>query len=56
MPPDGRRVLNNQGTDDYVLTLPKLCDKRGNIDPTKLDYLMPWSDSLPDECRKPRRS
>lgn len=20
MPPDGRRVLNNQGTDDYVLT------------------------------------
>lgn len=21
MPPDGRRVLNNQGTDDYVLTL-----------------------------------
>lgn len=63
MPPDGRRVLNNQGTDDYVLTfkyilteLPKLCDERGNIDPTKLDYLMPWSDSLPDECRKPRHS
>lgn len=21
MPPDGRHVLNNQGTDDYVLTL-----------------------------------
>lgn len=21
MPPDGRRVLNNQGTDDYVLTM-----------------------------------
>lgn len=41
----------------YILTeLPKLCDERGNIDPTKLDYLMPWSDSLPDECRKPRRS
>ena len=41
----------------YILTeLPKLCDERGNIDPTKLAYLMPWSDSLPDECRKPRRS
>ena len=41
----------------YILTeLPKLCDERGNIDPTKLDYLMPWSDSLLDECRKPRRS
>ena len=38
----------------YILTeLPKLCDERGNIDPTKLDYLMPWSDSLPDECWKP---
>ena len=22
----------------------------------KLDYLMPWSKSLPEECRKPRRS
>ena len=41
----------------YILTeLPKLFDERGNIDSTKLDYLMPWSDSLPDECRKPRRS
>ncbi len=31
----------------YILTeLPKLCDERGNIDPIKLDYLMPWSDSL----------
>lgn len=40
----------------YILTeLPKLCDERGNIEPTELDYLMPWSDSLPDECRKPRR-
>lgn len=39
----------------YILTeLPKHCDDKGNIDPTKLDYLMPWSDSLPDECRKPR--
>ena len=41
----------------YILTeLPKLCDARGNIDPIKLDYLMPWSDSLPDKCRKPLRS
>ena len=41
----------------YILTeLPKLFDERGNIDSTKLDYLMPWSDSLPDECWKPRRS
>ena len=39
----------------YILTeLPKLCEEKENIDPEKLDYLMPWSDSLPDECRKPR--
>jgi hypothetical protein len=41
----------------YILTeLPKNCDKEGNIDPAKLDYLMPWSECLPEECRKPRRS
>ena len=41
----------------YILTeLPELCDEKGNIDPVKLDYLMPWSESLPEECRKPRRS
>ena len=40
----------------YILTeLPKLCDEEGNIDPAKLDYLMPWSATLPEECRKPRR-
>ena len=40
----------------YILTeLPKLSDEKGNIDPAKLDYLMPWSETLPDECRKPRR-
>lgn len=34
----------------YILTeLPKLCEEKENIDPEKLDYLMPWSDSLPDE-------
>lgn len=41
---------------EYLLTeLPKLCDEEGNIDPAKLDYLLPWSKELPDECRKPRR-
>ena len=41
----------------YILTeLPKHCDEKGNIDSAKLDYLMPWSESLPEECRKPRRS
>ena len=41
----------------YILTeLPKHCDEKGNIDPAELDYLMPWSESLPEECRKPRRS
>lgn len=40
----------------YILTeLPKHCDEKGNINPAKLDYLMPWSESLPEECRKPRR-
>ena len=40
----------------YILTeLPKLCEEKENIDPAKLDHLMPWSDNLPDECRKPRR-
>jgi len=40
----------------YLLTeLPKCCDEKGNIDSADLDYLMPWSESLPDECRKPRR-
>ena len=39
----------------YLLTeLPKWCDEKGNIDPADLDYLMPWSDTLPDECRKQR--
>ena len=41
----------------HILTeLPKLCDKKGNIDPAKLDILMPWSTELPEECRKPRHS
>ena len=41
----------------YILTeLPKCCDEKGNIDPAKLDQLMPWAEELPEECRKPRRS
>jgi len=40
----------------YILTeLPKLCDEQGNIHPADLDYLMPWAEELPDECRKPCR-
>lgn len=39
----------------YLLTeLPKCCDEKGNIEPADLDYLMPWSESLPAECRKQR--
>lgn len=41
----------------YILTeLPKHCDEKGNIEPADLDYIMPWSEQLPEECRKPRRS
>lgn len=40
----------------HLLTeLPNLCDEKGNIEPAKLDDLLPWSEALPDECRKPRR-
>jgi transposase len=40
----------------YILTeLPKYCDEKGNIDPAEMDALMPWSEQIPDECRKPRR-
>ena len=40
----------------YILTeLPKLCDEQGKIDLEKLDYLMPWSPDLPNECKKTRR-
>lgn len=37
----------------HLLTeLPKPRDEKGNIDFTKLDYLLPWSTELPAECRK----
>ncbi len=40
----------------HLLTeLPKYCDNEGKIEPAKLDDLLPWSEKLPDECRKPRR-
>lgn len=38
------------------MELSKLSDEKGNIDLAKLDYLIPWIESLPEECRKPRRS
>ncbi len=51
--------LNNLSSYYYVnhlLTeLPKLRDKNGNIDTTSLDHLLPWSETIPDICRKPRR-
>ena len=34
----------------------RYCDEKGNINPAKLDQLMPWAEELPEECRKPRRS
>ena len=42
---------------EHLLTeLPKLViDKEGNMDTTQLDRLLPWSDSLPEKCHKPRR-
>lgn len=40
----------------YILTeLPRHYDEKGNIDTAELDYLMPWAESLPKKCRKPRR-
>ena len=41
---------------EHILTeLPKLADEKGNIDTSKLDHLLPWSDELPAQCHKPRR-
>ena len=37
----------------YLLSeLPYRMDNKGNIDPGKLDDLMPWAEELPDVCRK----
>ena len=39
----------------YLLAeLPKRKDKKGNIDPSTLDDLLPWSPDLPEECYKRR--
>ena len=35
--------------------LPKRIDKDGNIEPDKLEDLLPWSKKLPAKCYKPRR-
>ena len=41
----------------HLLTeLPKLCDEKGNIDPAKLDQLMPRAEEIHEKCRKPRYS
>ena len=41
---------------EYILAeLPKLCDQDGNIDTSRLDYILPWSAELPAECHKQRR-
>jgi transposase len=40
----------------YLLTeLPKLIDKNGNIEQSKLEPLMPWSKTLPADCYSKRR-
>ena len=41
---------------EYILTqLPYKCDDKGKIDPDKIEDLMPWSDKIPEECRKKNR-
>lgn len=41
---------------EYLFTeLPKCRDENGNIDPSKLDPLLPWAAELPESVHKPRR-
>ena len=41
---------------EYILTqLPYRCDDKGKIDPDKIEDLMPWSDKIPEDCRKKNR-
>ena len=41
---------------EYILTqLPYRCDENGNVDSNKIDDLMPWSDKIPEDCRKKNR-
>lgn len=38
---------------EYILTqLPERCDENGYIDQKQLDDLMPWSDKIPEDCKK----
>ena len=50
--------LNNLNVYDYfnkLLTeLPYRMDEDGNIDPSTLDDLLPWADTIQNECRKRR--
>ena len=40
---------------EYLLTeLPLRMDDNGVIDPESLDDLMPWSESIPEACKKRR--
>lgn len=40
----------------YFIICNNSMEKGGDIDPARLDYLMPWSENLPKKCREPRRS
>ena len=41
---------------EYILTqLPYRCDENGKIDPNNIEDLMPWSDKIPEDCRKKSR-
>lgn len=41
---------------EYILTqLPYRCDDKGKIDPDKIEDLLPWSDKIPEDCRKKNR-
>lgn len=41
---------------EYLFTeLPKYRAENGNIDPGKLDPLLPWAAELPESVHKPRR-
>jgi len=48
--------LNPYNYLDYILTeLPKLADTEVKIATDKIDFLLPWSDNLPEKCYKQRR-
>lgn len=40
---------------ELVAQLPYRCDEDGNVDPYKLDDLMPWSNKIPKDCQKIHR-